>query len=260
MSVDALYTCGLIFGSTVFVMSCLSWCGRKRAAVQPTAKPPGNKVFTREELKECKGENGKPLYVAVCGKVYDVSTGSGFYGPGGPYHYITGRDASRILATMDMDGSDPNEDISDLTVDQQESLQTWVAKYDSKYPVVGTLLGKPGNKTFTRAELSECKGENGKPLYVALAGTVYDVAAGIDFYGPGGPYHYITGRDAARILATMDMDGADPNEDVSNLSSDEQMSLENWVTKYNSKYPIVGHLKKEEDASAAAPEELKKDK
>ena len=31
------------------------------------------KVFTQDELKEFNGKNGKPAYIAVKGKVYDVT-------------------------------------------------------------------------------------------------------------------------------------------------------------------------------------------
>jgi predicted heme/steroid binding protein len=32
------------------------------------------KVFTAKDLARCNGRNGKPVYVAYKGKVYDVST------------------------------------------------------------------------------------------------------------------------------------------------------------------------------------------
>ena len=70
--------------------------------------PPAPRPFTREELADYKGTGeapeglaNPPLYVAVKGKVFDMSFG-GFtmYGPGSSYHMFAGRDASRALAKV----------------------------------------------------------------------------------------------------------------------------------------------------------------
>lgn len=41
-----------------------------------------------------------------------------------------------------------------------------------------------------------------KPIYIALNGTIYDVSASPKTYGPGGSYHFFSGRDAARAFLT----------------------------------------------------------
>lgn len=41
-----------------------------------------------------------------------------------------------------------------------------------------------------------------KPIYVALDGIIYDVTPGARFYGPGGSYHVLAGKDAARSYVT----------------------------------------------------------
>jgi predicted heme/steroid binding protein len=56
--------------------------------------------FTLEELKEFTGVNEKPIYLCARGVVYDMSQGSSFYGPGGPYAVFAGHDASKCLATV----------------------------------------------------------------------------------------------------------------------------------------------------------------
>jgi len=41
-----------------------------------------------------------------------------------------------------------------------------------------------------------------KPIYLALNGTIYDVSASPQTYGPGGSYHVFAGKDAARAFIT----------------------------------------------------------
>lgn len=79
------------------------------------------------------------MYLAVKGKVHDVTSGRNFYGPGGPYENFAGRDATRGLAcqsfdeemlTKDLDG--PLDDCSDLGAAELENLQGWVERFDEK--------------------------------------------------------------------------------------------------------------------------------
>ena len=52
-------------------------------STQTLSENKGAKMFTLEEIVECTGtsEDGKIL-LALLGKVYDVTTGNAFYGPG----------------------------------------------------------------------------------------------------------------------------------------------------------------------------------
>jgi membrane-associated progesterone receptor component len=72
-------------------------------------------------------------------KVYDVTPGRNFYGPGGPYENFAGRDATRGLAcqsfddemlTKDLEG--PLDDCNDLTAEQIDNLNGWVERFDEK--------------------------------------------------------------------------------------------------------------------------------
>lgn len=96
-------------------------------------------TFTPRTLLKYNGENGQPVYLAVKQKVYDVTPGRNFYGPGGPYENFAGRDATRGLAhqsfdedmlTKDLDG--PLDDCSDLDGEQVENLNGWVERFDDK--------------------------------------------------------------------------------------------------------------------------------
>jgi predicted heme/steroid binding protein len=57
-------------------------------------------VFTPEELSQYDGTDpSKPIYIALKGRVYDVSAGPGYYGKEGSYSYFSGKDASRAYIT-----------------------------------------------------------------------------------------------------------------------------------------------------------------
>ncbi|KAH9495918.1 Membrane-associated progesterone receptor component 1 [Bulinus truncatus] len=115
----------------------------------PELPPLKKQDFTLEQLREYdgKGSDGRVL-IAVNGKVFDVTRGKRFYGPGGPYGLFAGHDASRALATFSL-GEDAlkNEydDLSDLNSLQMESIREWEMQFQEKYIYVGKLL-KPGEQ------------------------------------------------------------------------------------------------------------------
>lgn len=91
--------------------------------------------------------NGKPVYLAIRGRVFDVTAGRNFYGPGGPYENFAGRDASRGLAcgsfdedmlTKDLNG--PLDDLKSLGEDEFDSLRGWEERFEEKYLIVGKLV------------------------------------------------------------------------------------------------------------------------
>ncbi len=105
------------------------------------------RTYTPRTLLPFDGRDGRPVFLAVRGRVFDVSAGRNFYGPGGPYENFAGRDASRGLAshsfdeemlTKDLDG--PLDPLDDLTPDQLDAVQGWEERFDSKYLVVGRLV------------------------------------------------------------------------------------------------------------------------
>ncbi|KAI8127850.1 Membrane-associated progesterone receptor component 2 [Lucilia cuprina] len=101
--------------------------------------------FTVAELRQYDGTqpDGRIL-VAVNGKVFDVTKGRRFYGPGGPYASFAGRDASRNLATFSVAPNDKDEydDLSDLSAMELDSVREWEMQIKEKYDLVGKLLRK----------------------------------------------------------------------------------------------------------------------
>jgi len=58
------------------------------------------KLFTEDQLAEYDGSNPNlPILLAVNGSVFDVSANPGTYGPGGSYHFFTGKDATRAFVS-----------------------------------------------------------------------------------------------------------------------------------------------------------------
>jgi membrane-associated progesterone receptor component len=122
----------------------------------PKVPPPTVfQTFTPRTLLPKNGLDGEPVYLAVNRRVFDVSAGRHFYGPGGPYANFAGRDASRGLAcgsfdedmlTKNLDG--PLDELKDLDAEQVEALREWEEKFEGKYLVVGKLVavGKEGEK------------------------------------------------------------------------------------------------------------------
>ena len=217
--------------------------GASSGAQEEEEQPRG---YTLAQLREFDGSDGKRILIAVQGKVYDVTArGRDFYGPGGGYHVFAGRDATRGLAKMSLDAADMDDPrVDDLSLSELDALQGWVTKFESKYRVVGHLVRKPPKKDYTLAELREYDGTHGdKTVLFVMRGKVYDVTNGWSFYGPGGGYAFLAGRDASRALAKMSLDVADvDNASVHDLTAEENKTLDEWIEKLSKKYPVLGNL------------------
>ena len=100
------------------------------------------KVFTVSQLAQYDGSDPeKPVYLAIKGKVYDVSAGRSYYGPGGSYSFFSGKDATRAYITGCFD-QDLTHDLRGLNDAEIATLQTWIDFYakSSKYFSVGRVI------------------------------------------------------------------------------------------------------------------------
>lgn len=69
------------------------------------------------------------------------------------------------------------------------------------------------------------------PLLLAIKGRVLDVREGADYYGPGGPYKVMAGRDASRAFAMMSLKEEDAVADVSSVPPDHIKILDDWCAR-----------------------------
>jgi len=124
---------------------------------EPPMPPMKKQDMTLQQLRQYDGvseASAGRICVAVNGKIFDVTKGKRFYGPGGPYSGFAGRDASRGLATFSVDPvSDDYDDLSDLKPSEMEQVQEWELQFSEKYDMVGKLL-KPGEESRSYSDES----------------------------------------------------------------------------------------------------------
>ncbi|RCI14306.1 hypothetical protein L249_5937 [Ophiocordyceps polyrhachis-furcata BCC 54312] len=127
----------------------------KYADLAPPTAPTVFRTYTPRTLLPFNGKDSPQIYLAVRGRVFDVSRGASFYGPEGPYANFAGRDASRGLAlgsfdpdvlTDDLDG--PLDTLHDLDASELDALAGWEERFSDKYHVVGRLVSVDDFKTL----------------------------------------------------------------------------------------------------------------
>ncbi|XP_076398967.1 neuferricin isoform X1 [Peromyscus maniculatus bairdii] len=104
---------------------------------------PGLRLFVPEELARYRGGPGDPgLYLALLGRVYDVSSGRRHYEPGAHYSGFAGRDASRAFVTGDFSEAGLVDDVTGLSSSEILILKNWISFYEKNYVFVGRLVGR----------------------------------------------------------------------------------------------------------------------
>ena len=117
-------------------------------------------VFNDVSIKE--GANGGRILLSCVGRVFDVSAGARFYGPGGPYAHFAGRDASRAYGTGDFSESGLEASTADLSPEICLAIDHYLKFYleHPKYTLEGVLQGEyysvRGTSTPALAAFEEC--------------------------------------------------------------------------------------------------------
>jgi len=104
-------------------------------------------ALTVEELAEFDGrpldDSGEraPLYLAIRGRIYDVTAGAAFYGPGRSYHKLVGHDATRAFCTGCLEPDCLISSTQGLSESQQREADRWIELYEhhDKYKLVGRI-------------------------------------------------------------------------------------------------------------------------
>ena len=244
--------------------------------VKKVVEPIVLRDFTIEQLREYDGGDEEideksqkrddliPIYVAMKGKVYDVSSSRAMYGKGSGYHCFAGREATRAMAKFsfeEADLADPYRD-SDFGLFEKNTLDEWIMKFDFKYPIVGKVSTPPKDMKVTRIEFDQ-KVKDGSflqksdnridmPLYIILNKQIIDVSyGGMSFYGNGGPYHIFAWKDISYALATMSLKPEDVEKShiqsdvlLNTLTKEQAVILKDWKIKFieKKKYPVVGQI------------------
>ncbi|XP_042630337.1 neudesin-like isoform X3 [Cyprinus carpio] len=139
----------MFYARIVVLYSLLSICSTNESKIKHASKPV--RLFTEEELQRYDGsEKGQPIYMAIKGVVFDVTTGKEFYGKGAPYNALVGKDSTRAVAKMSLDPADLTYDTTFYITScgsclldgphesQLQSLeQIFSGTYKAKYPIVG---------------------------------------------------------------------------------------------------------------------------
>ncbi|XP_048047693.1 neudesin [Megalobrama amblycephala] len=144
----------MFYARSVVLYALLCICSTNDSKIKNASIPV--RLFTEEELQRYDGsEDGQPIYMAIKGVVFDVTTGKEFYGKGAPYNALVGKDSTRAVAKMSLDPADLTHDTTGLTENQLQSLeQIFKGTYKAKYPIVGytsrCVLNEDGspNKDF----------------------------------------------------------------------------------------------------------------
>ncbi|KAH7345655.1 cytochrome b5-like heme/steroid binding domain-containing protein [Rhizoctonia solani] len=130
---------------------------------------------------------------------------------------------------------------------QRSQSQTSTAGASSSkrnpFAVPGGQLQPPKDDPYTLAELSAYNGlDSSKPVYVAIKGTVFDVTAKRDVYGPGGSYSVFAGKDGSKGLGLSSLKAEDAVPDWSTLGEKERGVLNDWHAFFSKRYNVVGRV------------------
>jgi membrane-associated progesterone receptor component len=96
----------------------------RRARIEP------RDIWTVDDLKQYNGEEYEsgPILLAVKGDVFNVWKGRNFYGEGGEYHVMAGRDATRFLAKNRLEEEREDESRLELNIAERANLEVSLEK------------------------------------------------------------------------------------------------------------------------------------
>lgn len=112
-------------------------------------------TMTLAELSEMDGRTeNTPIYIAVKGKIYDVSAAREIYGPGSHYNKLVGKEAGPAFASACFEPRCFETSLESLTPQQLTDLDRWIDLYSNhdKYKFVGTIASDPVDAVLAKGE------------------------------------------------------------------------------------------------------------
>jgi len=101
------------------------------------------KAFSIEQLAQFDGRDGRPIYVGLYRRVYEVTHLKEYYGPGRSLHRFAGRDATRSFATGCVTGGCLSPSLEGLTRAEAAEAERWRALFrrSPEHRCVGHISG-----------------------------------------------------------------------------------------------------------------------
>ncbi|QRV82019.1 cytochrome b5 [Ceratobasidium sp. AG-Ba] len=122
----------------------------------------------------------------------------------------------------------------------QTATTTTPAAKKNPFAVGDRQLQPPKDDPYTLAELAAFDGQDpNRPVYVAIKGTVFDVSAKRDVYGPGGSYSVFAGKDGSKGLGLSSLKPEDAVPDWSTLGAKERGVLNDWHAFFSKARPTT---------------------
>lgn len=108
--------------------------------VRPNPRDPKALYLTPSQLSQFTGEDGGPIFLSIHGRIFDVTSGYSFYGPGQSYSNLVGKDCSRGFVTNCFNNENQH-DLRGLTNEQRKGIDSWYKFYEGHhtYQPVGWL-------------------------------------------------------------------------------------------------------------------------
>ncbi|ODN77857.1 hypothetical protein L202_04971 [Cryptococcus amylolentus CBS 6039] len=110
------------------------------ADVKGKAAQADDPITLAELAKHDGSDPSKPIYLAIKGKVFDVTAKREMYGPGRGYNVFAGKDGSKGLGMSSLDPGDAVADFSGLNETQMNTLNQWEAFFTKRYNIVGRVV------------------------------------------------------------------------------------------------------------------------
>mmetsp|Transcript_59441 Transcript_59441/g.141628 ORF Transcript_59441/g.141628 Transcript_59441/m.141628 type:complete len:220 (-) Transcript_59441:59-718(-) len=114
----------------------------------PTAKGPSH-VYSRARLAKHTGrtdaaDQSPDMLLAIWGRVFNVTSGAGFYAPGNEYDMFPGHDTTKSMAIASTKRKHLDNDLEGIAERDLVTLnETYWGTYVYKYPIVGWYSDAP---------------------------------------------------------------------------------------------------------------------